>query len=57
MYIITEKGYKGKTEVYKDEEILMFEEMSKSYCKVHLKNKKEIICTFIEKLEIIFEGT
>jgi hypothetical protein len=34
----------------------MFEEISKCYCKVHMKDKKEIIASRIEKREAIFEG-
>jgi hypothetical protein len=54
MYIIAEKGNTGKPDVYKNEDILMFEEISKYYCKVHMKDKKEIIATSIEKREVIF---
>jgi hypothetical protein len=56
MYIITEKGYKSKPEVYKDEEIVMFEEESEYYWKVYMKDKREIEASRIEKTIVIFEG-
>jgi hypothetical protein len=55
MYIVTKEGYKSKVELYTNEELLMFEELSPYKCKVYPKDKKPFFAKRIEERKYLFE--